>query len=85
VRRRTSLLVGALLLGAVLIGSATAQDGSTEATTIAETQDRTAAVAELAALSQQQPLHVGTGLAIGAGIGLVTGSLAMYGYWSRKL
>lgn len=84
-RRRSRLVVGVLLLSAVLIGTATAQDGSADATTIEQAQDRTAAVMELAEMSQQQPLHIGTGLALGAGVGLVVGSLAMYGYWSRKL
>lgn len=83
--RRSRLVAGLFLLSGVLIGTVAAQDGSADATTIAETQERTAAVAELAALSQQQPLHIGTGLALGAGVGLVVGSLAMYSYWSRKL
>ena len=80
---KTLLVAGALLVSGAVVGSATGQ--STDATSIATVQERTAAVAELAALSQQQPLHIGSGLALGAGIGLVVGSVAMFGYWSRKL
>jgi len=85
-KRRTAFsLVTIILLSGCFIGATTATEGSTDGGVIDDAQERTAAVASLGALGQQQPLHVATGLALGAGIGLVVGSVTMFGYWSRKL
>jgi hypothetical protein len=71
------MVVGCLVVAGVAAG----QPASVSPASLAS---RTAAVANAVQLSQQFPVLLGTGVALGLGLGVILGSVSMYKYWERR-
>lgn len=73
------------LTSSLLIMSVAGQEGSTLEQSIGEAQDRTEDVKKLVETSQRSLQQIGSGIALGLGIGLILGSGVAYHVWRGRL
>jgi hypothetical protein len=74
------LLSSSLIASGVLVSTAMGQDGTTDVSSVLENAESVQS-----AMTIETTFQYFTGVVIGAGIGILSGSAAAYKYWQRNI